>query len=70
MSEENQIVLADVLKKAEKRFEEVAPPGILFESEYSYAIQLFNNNSFLKQAAETHPQSALSAMMNVASIGS
>lgn len=69
MSNEN-MSLVEVMSQVEERFLEVAPPGILFASEQGYAIQIFDNNSYLKKVAQDDGyRSLLQAMCNVASIG-
>lgn len=60
--------LQGYLEKARERFE-LAPEGIKFDSESSYAIQLLVNNSYLQKVAMESPDSLRSAMANVASIG-
>ena len=68
MTETQEISLVTFIDKAEARFKN-APSDIVFESERSYAVQLLENNPYLKQVAEKAPASLLSAMSNVASIG-
>lgn len=65
---DNEKSLVTFLDKAQPRFE-FAPAEIVFEKEKSYAVQLLENNPYLKQVAVNHPLSLLSAMSNVASIG-
>jgi len=60
--------LVPFLEKAKPKFD-IAPEGIKYDSESSYAIQLLTNNGYLLKVASEAPDSLLSAMSNVASIG-
>ncbi len=65
----NPMVLAnEAIQKARPKFE-IAPEGLNFESEASYALQLLNNNGYLCKVAVEDPASLQAAMSNVASIG-
>ena len=52
-----------------ERFKRVAPVSINLESEKAFAIQLMNNNTWLAKVASEAPNSLLSALTNVATIG-
>jgi len=67
MSEPKTII--EVIEQVQERFVSVAPQHMKFDAEKGYAIQLMDNNSYLKQAAQANPRSLLQAMSNVAAIG-
>jgi len=64
----NDTNLVSFIDRVEPKFE-FAPPGMVFEQEKSFAIQLLNNNSYLEKTARQSPASLLAAMTNIASIG-
>jgi len=68
MSSEPKTV-SEVITQVEDRFLSVAPAHMKFDAEKGYAIQLMDNNSYLKQVAQGNPKSLLQAMANVAAIG-
>lgn len=60
--------LAEILDITEERFKRVTH-GMNYDAEKGYAIQLLNNNEFLKKVAFENPASLQQAMTNVAAIG-
>lgn len=59
----------EVIEAAESRFVEIAPQGMEFIAERAFAVQLLNNNDYLKRSAMGHPASLQAAILNVAAIG-
>lgn len=58
-----------VIDLAEERFKKIAPPEIDFAKERGFAIQLLENNEYLKKVAMENKVSLLQAVTNVAAIG-
>jgi recombination protein RecT len=69
MNEEKQITVTEAVEAAQERFLKIAPKGMDFTSEKAFAVQLLNNNDYLKQAALGNPLSLQAAVINVAAIG-
>ena len=72
MTEAQAVAVVDTLDNARERFTEIAlsiKSDVDFMAERGYAAQLLNQNSRLRKVAEQNPNSLLSAIVNVASIG-
>jgi len=61
--------IAKVIEQTAERFNIIAPPGMKYDAEKGFAIQILKNNSWLMQAANKNPTSLQQAITNVASIG-
>jgi len=69
MSTEKQVSVPEAIEAAKERFMQIAPRGLDFTAEHGFAVQLLNNNDYLKKAALENPLSLQSAIINVAAIG-
>lgn len=61
--------LQEVVKFAEKKFNEVRPIGMEYTSEVGFAMQILQNNAYMMKVASECPRSLVSALVNVAAIG-
>lgn len=68
-AEAKQITVPEAIEAAKERFLQIAPHGLDFTAEHGFAVQLLNNNDYLKSVALTNPRSLESAIINVAAIG-
>lgn len=66
---DTQITVSDAVDAAQEKFQKIAPRGIDFTAERSFAVQLLHNNDYLKRAAQENPLSLQAAIINVAAIG-
>lgn len=66
---EKQVTVPEAIEAAKERFLQIAPKGLDFTAEHGFAVQLLNNNDYLKQAALGNPLSLQAAIINVAAIG-
>jgi recombination protein RecT len=64
-----QVSVPEAVDAAKERFMQIAPKGLDFISEKTFAIQLLNNNDYLKKVALENPLSLQSAIISVAAIG-
>ncbi len=70
MTDQNkQVSVPDAVDAAKERFLQIAPRNLDFVSEKAFAIQLLNNNDYLKKVALENPLSLQAAIINVAAIG-
>lgn len=65
----DKINIIQYVDKAEERFSQIAPAHMKFDAEKGFAIQLMENNPWLKTVATNNPASLLQAVTNVAAIG-
>jgi recombination protein RecT len=65
----NQMTVAEAIEETAERFNSVAPCYMQYDAEKGFAVQLLNNNSYLKKAATESPKSLQQAITNVAAIG-
>lgn len=63
------VEFTEAINAAESKFKMIAPRGLDFTAEYTFAAQLLNNNDYLKGVAVRNPLSLQAAMINVAAIG-
>lgn len=61
--------LVEAIDQARERFIQLAPSGIDYEAEKSFALQILKNNVALMEVAKKHPQSLGYAIANVAAVG-
>jgi recombination protein RecT len=66
---EKQVSVIEAVAAAKDRFQQIAPRGLDFTAEQTFAIQLLNNNDYLKKVALENPLSLQAAIINVAAIG-
>ena len=67
--QEKQVTVPEAVDAAKERFQQIAPRGLDFTSEKTFAVQLLNNNDYLKKVAMENPLSLQAAVINVAAIG-
>lgn len=63
------VAFTEALDAAKDKFIQIAPKGLDYTAEYSFAVQLLNNNDYLKKVAMENPLSLQAAIINVAAIG-
>jgi phage RecT family recombinase len=68
-AEAKQVTVPEAVEAARERFQQIAPRGLDFTAEQTFAIQLLNNNDYLKKVALENPLSLQAAVINVAAIG-
>ncbi len=61
--------LKEVVKFAEKKFNQINPVGLNFSAEAEFCIQILQNNAFLMGVAQECPRSVVSALSQAAAIG-
>lgn len=61
--------LREVVKFAEKKFNQIKPLGLNFSAEAEFCIQILQNNAYLMKVAQECPRSVVSAMNQAAAIG-
>ena len=61
--------LAEIIEIAGERFQQIAPAGMQYNAEKSFAIQVLKSNKYLMDIAEREPASLQQALINVAAIG-
>lgn len=61
--------LLQMINETEERFVKIAPSTMQYETEKGFAIQLLQNDTYLKSAAKQSPKSFAHAITNVAAIG-
>jgi recombination protein RecT len=64
-----QVTVPEAIEAAKDRFMQIAPKGLDFTAEHGFAVQLLNNNDYLKKCAMSNPISLQAAIINVAAIG-
>jgi recombination protein RecT len=63
------VAFTEALDAAKDKFIQIAPKGLDYTAEYSFAVQALNNNDYLKNVAMQNPLSLQAAIINVAAIG-
>lgn len=63
------VAFTEALDAAKEKFIQIAPKGLDYTAEYSFAVQLLNNNDYLRNVAMSNPLSLQAAIINVAAIG-
>lgn len=61
--------LKEVVKFAEKKFNQIKPLGLNFSAEAEFCIQILQNSPFLMKVAQECPRSVVSSMNQAAAIG-
>lgn len=69
VQKEKQITIAEAVDAAKDRFIQIAPRFLDYNAERAFAVQLLDNNEYLKRAAFESPRSLEAAIINVAAIG-
>lgn len=61
--------LQEIVKFAEKKFNQINPVGLNFSAEAEFCVQILQNNAFLMGVAQRCPRSVVSALGQAAAIG-
>ena len=66
---EDPKTLKEVVKFAEKKFNQINPVGLNFSAEAEFCIQILQNSAYLMKVAQECPRSVVSALSQAAAIG-
>lgn len=61
--------LTEVIKFAEKKFNQINPVGLNFNSEAEFCVQILQNNPKLMEVAKANPRTVVAALGQAAAIG-